>query len=266
MRVLYAGDSPVGGPANYLLGVLKSLRAEFVHLPPSARLSPRWFRHRYEVIILSDFPRRQLPRDSEKLLVEQVSHGTGFLMVGGWSSFSAPFGKWRDSLVEKILPVHCQPGDDRVNFSSGAILFPKRSHAVLDSVPMNDLPVICGLNRVRPKKDSRILLAARKILVTGRTGPPKSQGCVGATERSWRAGKKPCKLTLDKIEYPVLVVGGDATKKVAAFATDIAPHWCGGLVDWGKKRVRIHIKGDIWIEVGDRYVRLLSSLIRWLSQ
>ncbi len=35
MRVFYAGDSPVGGAANYLRGVLREMKARVTHLPPS---------------------------------------------------------------------------------------------------------------------------------------------------------------------------------------------------------------------------------------
>lgn len=248
MLILYAGDSPVGGPANYLLGILKFLKSEFVHIPPSSRLTLDWFKHHYDAIILSDFPRTQMGRGSEEAVLDQVSRGSGFLMVGGWGSFSGPFGNWRGSLIEKILPVSCQNTDDRVHFPAGALVFPKCSHSMFDLISFANPPVICGLNHFRLKKDSRVLLSVKEVLVSSRG----------------RRGKYCLKLA--RREFPLLVISKDSSKKVAAFATDLAPHWCGGLVDWGRKRVKISIKNSISIEVGDGYVRLLSSLIRWLAR
>ena len=37
--------------------------------------------------------------------------------------------------------------------------------------------------------------------------------------------------------HPVLVIGTAGHGRAAAFASDIAPHWVGGFVDWGDSRV-----------------------------
>lgn len=73
------------------------------------------------------------------------------------------------------------------------------------------------------------------------------------------------KLSLGREDYPLLVVGSDSSKRTAAFATDAAPHWCGGMVDWGRKSLRLHVKDSIWIEVGDLYVRFFSNFLNWLA-
>jgi uncharacterized membrane protein len=235
MKILYAGDSPVGGPANYLLGILKFVRADFTHVPPSKRLSPSLFKRKYDAIVLSDFPRRKVPSVSERAIVEQVKNGTGLLMVGGWASFSGPFGGWKGSAVEKLLPVTCLGRDDRVNFPSGAWIFSKRKHPAFRSLSFKNPPVICGLNRVQPKKGALTVLTAK---TAGRT----------------------------RKEYPLLVVGNDKRKRVAALATDLAPHWCGGLVDWGRGRMKLSVRGKISVEVGESYVRLVASILRWLTK
>src|SRR4051812_29833867 len=103
MKVLYAGDSPAGGPANYLLGVLRNVKADVCHLPPSEILYPSYLKKHFDAVIFSDYSRNRLPAASEKLLLGQVRSGTGFLMVGGWGSFSGPFGGWKGSSIEKIL-------------------------------------------------------------------------------------------------------------------------------------------------------------------
>ncbi len=46
MKILYAGDSPVGGPANYLLGGLRHLGAKTTHVAPSQTLKPQSFNRR----------------------------------------------------------------------------------------------------------------------------------------------------------------------------------------------------------------------------
>jgi uncharacterized membrane protein len=241
MKVLYAGDSPVGGPANYLLGILKFLRADYVHLPPAEVLRPQLFKRNFDAIVLSDYSKKQVPAASEKLIRDQVRSGTGLLMVGGWGSFSGPFGRWRGSAVERLLPVTCARRDDRVNFPGGALAVVKQNHPVLRSLPFREPPVICGLNRIRPKKGARVVLVARRVLF--RSGRP----------------------FLEVREYPLLVIDSLPGGRVAALATDLAPHWCGGLVDWGKKKKKILIRKGISVEIGDQYVRFVGSLLKWLA-
>ncbi len=66
--------------------------------------------------------------------------------------------------------------------------------------------------------------------------------------------------------HPLLVIGDDAAVRTAAVATDVAPHWVGGFVDWGDGRVRAKAPGAEAIEVGDLYARFWQRLISWLSQ
>jgi len=233
VKVLYAGDSPAGGPANYLLGILNSLRANYVHVPPGKTLRPGLFKKRFDAIILSDFSKKDLPRDSEKALVGQLERGAGLLMVGGWGSFSGPFGGWQGSRVEKLLPVRCLKQDDRVNFPGGARIVSKKKHPMFQSLSFKNPPVICGLNAVRPKRESLVLLSAKKL-----------------------AGGR---------EYPLLIINPDPKKRAAALTTDLAPHWCGGLVDWGSRRVQLRVTPRISIEVGESYVRFVQSILKWLS-
>ena len=233
MKILYAGDSEMGGSANYLLGALRKMKAHYVHVPPSKILARSFFKSRYDAIILSDFSRSHVPGASEGAIIEQVEKGTGLLMIGGWGSFSGPFGGWHGSLIEKILPVSCQRHDDRLNFPGGALIHLRKKHRMFGSMSFKNPPVICGLNRVRPRKNSQLILGARRIV--------------------------------DGKEFPLLVIDSHPHKRIAALTTDLAPHWCGGLVDWGRKRVRIKMTKKISIEVGDLYVRFVSNLLKWLA-
>ncbi len=241
MKILYAGDSPVGGPANYLLAILKNLKADFRHVPPEKNLQPDLFKKRFDAIILSDFSRKHVTATVQRVMVRQIEEGCGFLMIGGWGSFSGPFGGWRGSIVEKIMPVFCLGRDDRINFPGGAHVVVQREHPIFQGLSFTHPPAILGLNEIRPKKNTLTLLNAKKIISVGD------------------------RLMLDPVEHPLLVIDGRPEKRIAALATDIAPHWCGGLLDWGKTHVKLPVSSSIRVEVGDCYVRFLSLLIRWLA-
>ena len=240
MRILYCGDSHEGGPANYLLGILKHNHAEVTHIPPGVKLDPKILAQRFDAIILSDYGRDCLPEKSEEKIIYQVLSGTGLLMVGGWGSFSGPFGNWGGSEIEKLLPANCLKKDDRHNFGSGLYIFKKKSHSILKGVDLKQAPVIIGFNEIKPKKDADVILTIRAFQPTARK--------------------------FDKKEYPLLVVSKNSEIRTAAFATDFAPHWCGGLVDWGKKRCKLSVTKNIQIEIGDQYVRFVSQLLRWLAR
>ena len=66
-------------------------------------------------------------------------------------------------------------------------------------------------------------------------------------------------------QVPMLVVGKHGRGRTAAFASDVAPHWVGGFVDWGVERVTESI-GDGGIEVGADYAAFWRNLVRWTAQ
>lgn len=243
-KILYAGDSPVGGPANYLLAILRHLHCDTVHVPPSQPLYLKAVKDSYHAFILSDFSRKKMPARSERMIERQVQDGAGLLMVGGWGSFSGLHGFWQGSRIENLLPVTCLGRDDRINFPGGARIEKKEEHEILAKLSFHPAPSICGLNRVRLKERGRVLVSARKIL----------------------DGRKPRSLFLDRKEYPILVIDRDSKKRIAALAADLAPHWCGGLVDWGIGSSRLPVARKIYIELGKSYIAFVSSLIRWLCQ
>ena len=47
---------------------------------------------------------------------------------------------------------------------------------------------------------------------------------------------------------------------IRALAPDVMPHWAGGIVDWGEKRVKLPTGN----EVGHLYPAFLVDLCRWL--
>lgn len=240
MRVLYAGDGPIAGAARYLLGVLRTLRADVVHVPPTRALAPAALRRPYDLIILSDMPARRVPPAARRGIVRAVEGGSGLLMVGGWASFSGPFGGWRGSEIEDLLPVRCLPRDDRTNFPGGAAVLPAARHGILRGLPFARPAAVCGLNRVLPRPGARVLLEARPVRVRG-----------GGRTAS-----------VDRRGLPLLVVDD---RRRGAFTSDFAPHWAGGLVDWGGRTMKIPVAPGVGIEVGEAYVRLVGGIVRFLA-
>lgn len=237
-RILYAGDSPAGGPANYLLAILGTLNCEFRHVPPGERLSAADI-HRSDALVLSDYGRSGLGAGAEESIIELVEkRAGGLLMVGGWGSFTGLRAGWKGSEVERLLPVNCLARDDRRNIPTGLLVRRRLAHAVLKGLPSSGYPVLCGLNELKVKPGSKLVLSAA-VLKNGPVG-----------------------VSFDRREYPLLVVS--SSNRTAALATDLAPHWCGGFVDWGKRRVTLPVCGDIRVEIGHYYLRFVQNLLLWL--
>ena len=110
----------------------------------------------------------------------------------------------------------------------------KSRHEIFRGIPLTPSPIVVGYNEVRAKNRADVLLNLRES-ESGRVNP-------------------------------LLVVGTFGSGRTAAWTTDVAPHWCGGLVDWGKKRVKIRVRNGIEIEVGDLYVKFFSQLMKWLAK
>ena len=53
--------------------------------------------------------------------------------------------------------------------------------------------------------------------------------------------------------------------RVAAFATDVAPHWVGGLVDWGDRIITAQAPGANEVEIGNWYAELLANMVGWTA-
>ena len=62
-----------------------------------------------------------------------------------------------------------------------------------------------------------------------------------------------------------MVVGQHGKGRTAALATDVAPHWVGGLVDWGDRRVVQDVAGG-FIDVGNWYAQFFRNLLVWTGQ
>jgi uncharacterized membrane protein len=227
MKVLFLGEG-LPGSGNYLAAILRWSGMEFKHCPDLAQISPALLRQRYEAVILSDYRYSNWTRSGVRWLESAVQQGMGLMMIGGYASFTGLVGHYAGTAIEKLLPVRCVPGDDRVN--RPAVLQGGRWPSV----------VVNGYHRCRPKPGSQTVLGFRDLMF-------KAQNPVLAGN------------------HPALVLGQSGSGRTAAFLTDCAPHWAGGLVDWGAKRVRVRVGQDT-VELGETYLRFFSEQIRRLSK
>jgi uncharacterized membrane protein len=137
-----------------------------------------------------------------------------------------------------------QTEDDRRNVSQPLMGWRCRSHPILDGLPWNAPPFIGGFNRFEPKPDAEVLLEAVRFDIQLNDTPVFTE-----SER-----------------FPLLVVGQYGKGHVAALATDVAPHWVGGWVDWGTERITQSTVGSEFIAVGADYARFFAQLVEWLRR
>jgi uncharacterized membrane protein len=97
--------------------------------------------------------------------------------------------------------------------------------------------LVCGCNRVKAKKEATVVLTLRRL----------------------RIEKE--KLSLDRESLPFLVTGTYGKGRTGAVTTDFAPHWVGGLVDWGEERITAQAPGGRKIEVGNHYVSFVRNIL-----
>jgi uncharacterized membrane protein len=165
-------------------------------------------------------------------------------MIGGWESFRGQSGGYERSPLADALPVAMQSSDDRVNCAQPCLVNKVAEHEILAGLPFDVPPGVGGFNRVAAKPGAALLLTCVPFGVMREN-----------REFVFRRGE----------EAPLLVVGEFGKGRTAAFATDVAPHWVGGLVDWGDRRVTRKI-GAREIEVGNWYAGLLRNLLKWIGR
>jgi uncharacterized membrane protein len=124
-----------------------------------------------------------------KLVREYVSNGGGFGMIGGYMTFQGMEGKgkWKNSVIEEILPVSLLYGDDRCEVPEGADLgCMPGAHPVLEGLPAK-WPYILGYNKLDAKPDSTVLVTFEGD--------------------------------------PIITLGQYGEGRTLAYATDCTPHW-----------------------------------------
>lgn len=245
-NVLYLGDTSLSGAAGYLAGLMTSWKLNFEYVPSDRPVEPEIVSRTRGLFILSDYPAGRLSPKASYALIEQVEDGAGLLMLGGWESFCGLGGDWAGTPVAEALPVEVATSDDRVNCDQPALIGQVADHPVTRGLPWSERPpTIGGFNQVTPKAGAQVLLETQRFTVRVEDGVFQ----FAPSERS-----------------PLLVVGTRGQGRTAALMTDVAPHWVGGLVDWGAGRVVAQATGADAIEVGDQYAAFFRQLLFWTGQ
>lgn len=243
--ILYMGDTSLDTAAAYLAGLMPAWGWDFTYVPSGRTLTADALDARPRLFILSDYPAARISSELQQRIVDDVQAGAGLLMIGGWESFHGLGGDWNGTPIGDILPVEIAGSDDRLNCDLPVIVHRVHDHPTVAGLPWDERPpVIGGQNRVVAKPEAIIVLEAQQFDVS-----------VSGDVFRFRPGDR----------HPLLVVDDFHKGRVAAFTTDVAPHWVGPLVDWGPERVKAQAKGAPEIEVGSLYARFLKQLLEWVG-
>ena len=242
--MLYFGDDDVTRAAAYLCGIMTYYGIPFTRIdstqsPPDALLQKPC-----DAFVISDYPCERFQPGQLEMICDAVKNGSGLVMFGGWESYHGRLGEYHETVLADVLPVTMLNEDDRRNFSQGVILSPVQSHPILDYLLWETPPFVGGLNEFTAKPDAEVLL----------NGIPLSI----------RANNGRFDFDCDAKNYPMLVVGEYGKGRTAALATDVAPHWVGGFVDWGKSRITQELPDGGFVEIGADYAIFFAQLLRWI--
>jgi uncharacterized membrane protein len=200
-----------------------------------------------KLFILSDYPSKMMPVDAQTQVLAQVKSGAGLIMIGGWESFHGHGGDWDSTAISRALPVEIGEEDDRINCDQPALLIKSAEHEIVTGLPFESRPpTVGGFNRFVAKPGAETVLLVERFRAAYDSGR-----FVFETEQ----------------QDPMLVLGTHGQGRTAALATDLAPHWVGGLVDWGDgERVTARAPGSWQIEVGNFYAQFIANLLAWTGQ
>ncbi len=243
-KICYLGDDDLHRAAAYLAGIMLHYRLPFDHVPSHQPPPAAFMREPYALYVVSDYPAARFGAAAMKHVAERVERGAGLLMIGGWESYYGRLGEYHQSPLAGILPVVMEHADDRRNSAQPCLINQVAEHPILHDLPWDQPPGIGGYNAITPKPDAQTLLTAVRFSV--RRPGRDFQFVRGA-------------------EAPLLMVGRHGYGRTAALATDVAPHWVGGLVDWGDQRITQKVTEDS-IEVGNWYARFFRNLLLWTGQ
>jgi hypothetical protein len=244
MQVCYLGDDHLAGAAAYLAGIMSHFGLGYDYVP-SAESPPASFRTaRYALYVVSDYPAARFSPEDMAHIRDCVAGGSGLLMIGGWDSFFGRAGEYHQSPLAKVLPVAMLAADDRRNCAQPCLVEKAAEHPILAGLPWETPPGIGGYNILAPKPGTETLLRAVPFRVSA------SGGAFEFTPGG---------------DTPLLVLGSFGQGRTAALATDVAPHWVGGWVDWGDRRIVQEVAGGS-IEVGNWYAEFFRNLLVWTGR
>lgn len=245
-EILYLGDTALNNAAAYLAGVMHASGWRYTYRQSDQEADAELIAGPWRACVLSDYPASRLAPELQRQIVDRVRQGAGLLMIGGWESYHGIGGNWNGTAIGEILPVEMQTTDDRVNCDSPVFVRTcGAEHPILRSLPWSTRPpLIGGYNRFRVRAEATPLLEATRYSAN-------------------LEGKLP-QLSLMGVD-PLLAVSHVGSGRVAALATDVAPHWVGPWVDWGSRRVQAQGPGAEAIEVGDLYAQFFRQLVEWVK-
>ncbi|VAX37602.1 hypothetical protein MNBD_PLANCTO02-2075 [hydrothermal vent metagenome] len=244
--ILYCGDTHLHSAAAYLAGLMTVFDFGFDYVASEQPMESKLLTVPRKLFILSDYPAEMFSVELQNQLLEQVEAGAGLLMIGGWESFYGLGGNWNHSPVANALPVIISDADDRQNCDQPVMLQSVEDHEITHQLPWKtNAPLIGGYNRFVPKPEATVLLNA----------------CVHTAT----CEKELFHFELSHVD-PLLVIGSFGKGRTAAFATDVAPHWVGPLVDWGDERIRGEAPHAEAIEVGSYYSQFFKQLLTWTGE
>lgn len=189
--------------ATYLLQCLRESDIDVDYLP-SHEVQIRFPKtveelNQYDAIVLSDigsntfllrnetFYEMQIIPNALELIKSFVAGGGGFLMIGGYLSFTGIEGKanYKHTVLADVMPVDMSDSDDRVELPQGVRPVTIKENKITSG--LKDWPPFLGYNRFTAKKDAEVLATIQ--------------------------------------DDPFIVTGHYGKGKTACFASDCAPHW-----------------------------------------
>jgi len=245
-RIAYLGDSSLPGPASYLAGIMTHFQLPFVYVPSNEPPPQPVFDEAIGLYVLSDYPAERFSTGAIERLCARVRDGAGLLMLGGWESYHGLGGNYDTSPLANLLPVVMSNSDDRRNCSQLVLVHKCEEHPITEALPFETPPSIGGYNEFRARPTASVLLEGQRYRITLRGEQPH---------------------LVREARFPLLVVeerkrGACGAGRTACLATDVAPHWVGGFVDWGETRLTVRMNGD-FIEVGAWYAAFFRNLLLW---
>jgi uncharacterized membrane protein len=227
MKVMYCGDDEFASP--YLLGALGDLEYEARYVSPATAL-PRL--GDADTVVLSDYPAAMIDTSAAHNLMRFVRGGGRLVMLGGWTSFNGMGRNYFGHPVATMLPVGLEAADDRQNVPQGLLIGPGEDLDYDFDADWSRPPIICGYNLVQSKAAADEYVIMRPLI---------------ADESSVELGSP----------LPLVVAQGFGEGRVVCCMTDLAPHWCGGLLDWGDSRVSL----TTGKEVGSDYLKFVDLVL-----
>lgn len=252
-EVLYLGDTKLEQAASYLAGVMTYYGVEFDYLASDKPFGDKYLTEMYKTIIISDYPAKNFKEEHLEKITTLIDSGASLIMIGGWESFTGKEREYTNTPLRKILPVDMQQDDDRVNSYQPYIIEKVENHSIIEDLPFDEYPAcINGFNMLKAKKDALTVLGLRKLDIKRKLIAESKD-------------KKNYIIDVSEELHPLLVVSNYGKGKVAVFASDLAPHWVGGFVDWGDKRISVKLKAkeEIEVEFGNWYAQFAYQIIKW---